>query len=330
MPFLYVIIIFYSILSIISFLILAKLSNYLGLVDKPSDRKIHKEYVPSIGGVSILVCIWILYLFLNDTNYELNINFIILSSLIFIIGITDDVFDLNPYIRLFSLCFIVLIYLIIEKNLIIVQLNFSYLGSIVLTEYFSYLFSVLCFALYINSMNMMDGQNGLSGCLFLSVIIFLIFKNPQLIFETDAIFFLLISIIIFLFFNFRGKIFFGDSGIYFISTFIACYLIESHNKLTLLADEIFLILMIPGLDMLRLFVHRIANGKNPFAADKNHLHHILIRKFGQVKSLITIIILNIQGILLISITNIPNYFVIMFSMLIYFLILNLNKKFIIE
>ena len=37
--------------------------------------------------------------------------------------------------------------------------------------------------------------------------------------------------------------------------------------------------MIPGLDMLRLFLSRIINKKNPFFGDLNHFHHLLIKKF---------------------------------------------------
>jgi UDP-GlcNAc:undecaprenyl-phosphate GlcNAc-1-phosphate transferase len=39
-------------------------------------------------------------------------------------------------------------------------------------------------------------------------------------------------------------------------------------------------MIIPGLDMLRLYIQRIYNKKNPFKADLNHLHHILLKKFN--------------------------------------------------
>jgi UDP-GlcNAc:undecaprenyl-phosphate GlcNAc-1-phosphate transferase len=48
---------------------------------------------------------------------------------------------------------------------------------------------------------------------------------------------------------------------------------------------------IPGLDMLRLFVSRIVSGKNPFQADRNHLHHLLINKFSYSTSILILLIL---------------------------------------
>lgn len=326
----YVLLILFFLLNFFCLLIFSKLSNKIGLIDKPNDRKIHINNVPTVGGISILISVWILFFFLNGNNYEINVTFLILSTSLFLIGLSDDIYDLNPFIRLFISCLLIFIFVFIEKNLLITQLNFQYLGSVNFSKYFSYIFTVLCFALYINSMNMIDGQNGLSGSLFASVIIFLIFKNQELFFHKEILIFILISIFIFLFFNFAGKVFLGDNGIYFISSLIACYLIQTHNKFLISADEIFLILIVPGMDMLRLFVYRIANKQNPFKADNNHLHHILIRRFGETKSLITIIILNVHGIILTSVTSIPIFFVIIFSILVYFLTLNLNRKFIIE
>lgn len=327
---LYLQIILFLILSTFNLITFIKLSQYLGLVDKPNKRKMHKTDVPFSGGLSILLSLWIFYFFLLQLNYEINFIFLILSSLLFLVGLADDIYDLNPYLRLSISCIIILIFLFFEKDLLIKNLHFQYLGSVVFSNNFSYFFSILCFALYINSMNMIDGQNGLSCGLFISVIIFLIFKNQEYFFNNEIILLLLISLFVFLFFNLRGKIFLGDNGIYFISSLIACYLIQAHNHFLITADEIFLILLVPGLDMLRLFVYRIANKQNPFKADNNHLHHILIRKFGEIRSLLMIIILNIHGIIINYLFSIPIFFIIMFSILIYFLTLSLNKKFIIE
>ena len=53
---------------------------------------------------------------------------------------------------------------------------------------------------------------------------------------------------------------------------------------------VFLLLCLPGLDLIRLFFTRILNNQHPFSADKNHLHHFLIYKYGVIKT--NIIILN--------------------------------------
>ena len=53
-------------------------------------------------------------------------------------------------------------------------------------------------------------------------------------------------------------------------------------------EEIFLVMSIPGLDLFRLFIQRIINKRNPFSADRNHLHHILSKKFNLINTNIII------------------------------------------
>ena len=43
-------------------------------------------------------------------------------------------------------------------------------------------------------------------------------------------------------------------------------------------DQIVLVMLLPGLELMRLFVIRLASKKNPFSAHRNHLHHLLLRK----------------------------------------------------
>ena len=68
---------------------------------------------------------------------------------------------------------------------------------------------------------------------------------------------------------------------------MSLYITNRYNSINsnLSCEEIFLILMIPGIDMFRLFCVRIYQKKNPFKGDLNHLHHLLIRKFNLLKSL---------------------------------------------
>ena len=85
-------------------------------------------------------------------------------------------------------------------------------------------------------------------------------------------------------------------------------------------EEIFLVLMIPGIDMLRLFVIRIINKKNPFKADQNHLHHYLIKNFELNKSLIIYCLLLILPIISYKVTYIPSYLIIIISAILYLII----------
>ena len=73
----------------------------------------------------------------------------------------------------------------------------------------------------------------------------------------------------------------GDSGTLFLGSFISLLVVANYkNENSLNADQIFLLMFLPGVDMLRLFLQRILYKKNPFAGDREHLHHYLLKIYG--------------------------------------------------
>jgi len=105
-------------------------------------------------------------------------------------------------------------------------------------------------------------------------------------------------------FNYKGKFFLGDSGSLMLGSligviFITHYNLEMNfvsNKISL--EKIFIIFMMPGIDMSRLFIERIMNKKNPFLADNNHLHHYMFKIFNLNLTLIFYLIIVLVPILL--------------------------------
>ena len=83
------------------------------------------------------------------------------------------------------------------------------------------------------------------------------------------------------------------------------------------AEEIFLILMIPGIDMLRLFILRISKKKHPFKADKFHIHHLLLLNFKN--KYVLLIILNLVFIPIFArfYFNINTLFLIVLTLIVY-------------
>ena len=217
---------------------------------------------------------------------------------------------------------ILFIVLLLDPNLKIEYIKFSFLDKNFYLNEFSLIFSILCFLLFINAFNMFDGINGQSG--LYALINFLIFY----LFLDKLIFLLIMFImVIFLYKNFKNKIFLGNSGSYLISFLISFYYVKFYNTgIINEADFIGLIMFIPGLDLLRLFFLRIYTGKNPFSPDRNHLHHILLRKFNYKWSIF----------LLFSLIGFPliiNYFfhaiflIIILTILSYALLLIIIRKF---
>ena len=126
---------------------------------------------------------------------------------------------------------------------------------------------------------------------------------------------------------YKGKYFLGDSGTLFLSSIIAFITIKSFNQnsINFSYEKIFLLFLIPGVDMLRLFVLRIANKKNPFLADRNHLHHILLDRFSLLKTNLVYLALIVIPLFIQILLNIQIIFCIIIGLIAYMIIILLKK-----
>ena len=92
------------------------------------------------------------------------------------------------------------------------------------------------------------------------------------------------------------------------------------------AEEIIVILLIPILDMVRLFITRTFNGKNPFMGDATHIHHIVQTKYHKNKLPYIMIILIFFPLLFLLFTNVNYYLIIISQFLAYtYLVLRFKK-----
>lgn len=329
--------IFFIILALINFFLykyLNQLSKTFKIYDIPdNDRKLHKIEVPLLGGIFIFFS-FLLYLFFlilspshsliqdfNFINLKNFITFFICCFSLLLVGIYDDKFNLNANIKLFLLASLIAITISLNTELQINVLRFEVFNEINL-GYLSLPFTILCILLFINAFNMFDGINMQSG--FYSSIFFVYFLIINAFVSLSIV--MIISIFFFLINNSKSKLFLGDSGSIFISFLISMIIIHSYNDGYIRdVDTIFILMMLPGIDMFRLFILRIWKRSNPFKSDRNHLHHLFIINFGCKKTLFYIQLLIIIPILLSFLIN--KIFVAVTTILIYiFVIKSLYKK----
>ena len=174
---------------------------------------------------------------------------------------------------------IILTYLLLKFNndLIIQSIFFNSINYEFYTHNYGIFLTILCFLLFINASNMYDGINLQLGPYFIFIFFIFIFKLDLFLFSIAF----LIPLFTFCYLNYGGKIFIGNSGAYSVSFLIAAiFIIQNNFSSKISPEEIFLIMSIPGLDMLRLFIYRILKKRNPFSADKKHLHHFMIENFN--------------------------------------------------
>ncbi len=306
------------IINILFYLGNNRIANYFNLMDIPDKvRKIHTQKVPLTGGFFLFFNILIIFFVSNYfnliNNSILNFNILFFIFIIFIFGIFDDKFGINANFKLLLSIIFFTIFLLVNKNLILKSIIISsgqifYLGS------FSIPFTIFCFVIFQNAFNMYDGIN-LQNILYFFFLISIIF----IFFGFIDFYIYLIPVFILLFYlNFKSKMFLGDSGSYILSFLISIYLIYIFNNtdLNFPSDLVFLFLCVPGYDLLRLAIFRIIKKKHPFKADKNHIHHLLIKKIGYVKTIIYLNLICFVPILF-SLFYKKNIYAVFMSLIIY-------------
>lgn len=292
------------------------------LIDFPNeDRKIHTLPVSKIGGLILFLNLPLFYFFFEFSINDLPL--LIFLSFIFLIGFFDDLFNLNPYLRLLLITLFLFIFLLNEEGFLLNKVYFETFNRFKILGWMNIIFTIFCILAIINAFNLFDGLNGLSLSYFLMIFIYLLFKFNSV----QIIPFILVCIIL-IYFNLKNKIFLGDAGVYFLSTYLGLKIIEIHNNTELVfsSENIFILLMIPGIDMFRIFFERIINKKMFLTADKKHLHHYLFNKFNLIKTLLLFIVLFLVPIVIYETNLLPSYMIILFLIFVYSFILIYLKR----
>jgi UDP-GlcNAc:undecaprenyl-phosphate/decaprenyl-phosphate GlcNAc-1-phosphate transferase len=275
-------------LALIPFII--RFSKKRNLFDTPDKRRIHKRITPSFGGTAIFAgftlssLIWL-------SSSELSPRYFLVLVLIipFIMGLIDDAAHLKPIAKIVgqsvtgALIFFVLDVRITSTYGLLPIGNFPLIFSFIVT-----LGTVIFLT---NSFNLIDGIDGLAA--FFSITCLSAFGIWfYMTGDTLNAFFCLTfvgGIIAFLFQNWEpSRIFMGDTGSLVVGTMLAYATIEFLNsnaqlqvasswKFESSISAVAAVLIIPLVDTIRIVVIRLSKGISPFKADKNHIHHALVR-----------------------------------------------------
>lgn len=307
------------IINFIIYLKIDKIIKTLNIYDFPDkERKIHSKKTSKFGGTLILINILLVYFlyYRGGFNSIQNSLFIFSSSIaIFLLGLVDDIKDLKPNLKLILCIVFVLIFLFNENSFIIKELKFSFIEKQFNLGLLSIFFTTFCFVVFINALNMFDGIN-LQVVLYSS---FLFITNCFISQNYFSIILFLPLIIVLLILNFKNKLFLGDSGSLLLGFLISCvFIFNYNNNLIIYADTIFIFMMLPGIELIRLTISRLLKNKNPFSADKTHIHHLLLRKYNYNSVILInflLVILPISAHLLFSINSL---FIISISIFLYF------------
>ena len=330
--------IFLLIIIIINFFLVFyfdRISLILNILDKPIQyHKKHKKNIPAIGGILLFINIFLFFvffifnknLFLNNSKFFLNFNefiFFFITYFMFLCkGVLDDLKNINANLKFFLSILFIIFLLYFDEKVLLKFLIFNDADLKIDLLWTKSFFTIFCFVVFINAMNMFDGIN-LQASLYSIVILLFIILNL-------GVDYLLLVILIFLFFfiflNYKSKCFLGDGGSLTLGFVISYFFVKSYNiDEKILCDEIFLIMLIPGLELIRLTITRLLNSRHPFSADRNHLHHILNKKFNEKKTILISFGLVVTPIIINELTDKTIPIIFLMTFIYSFLIFKLKK-----
>lgn len=291
----------------------------LGIVDRPNSRKIHKNPVVRVGGISIfagtiaaLLIVWLLGGFSSlSPQGEKEIWTVIMGSICFFcIGFADDLFNLTPISRLLMQLLVASVCWFMGVRINFLSVPFDNLIHI---GWLSLPITVIWLVGMANAINWIDGVDGLaagvSGIGAVVMLVVTLFMNqPAAALIVAA---LAGGALGFLRYNFNpAQIFMGDGGAYFMGFTLAAVGVIGLVKVTAVTAVLlpYLILAVPILDMSAVIFSRICKGKSPFIADKSHLHHWLLKAgISQRQTVLFIYALTLWvGSLAMGFSNIPS------------------------
>ena len=275
--------------------------------DEPTSRKMHKSSKSLIGGLVFSL----IFLIIGIINSTWPIWFILGGIITIILGAVDDNYDLKWYQKLF---FQILIYLFISFyffNQINEIIFFNY--SFEISQYALMLIFLIWFIGIYNSVNLIDGLDGLAAgiIILLGIAISQIQNVGSIFIELNLI--LAIILLAYMVYNQRpSKIFMGDAGSLFLGYFITVLpLLNKELSFNLNSTSLNMTpyLILAGYliaDTSRVFFTRLLLGKSPMTADTIHLHHLVIQKSGSYLSTLFIIFLTVCFSCIFSILAIEN------------------------
>jgi UDP-GlcNAc:undecaprenyl-phosphate GlcNAc-1-phosphate transferase len=247
------------------------------IVDHPGARKMHAVPIPRIGGVAMAIGVLAAALIVVPLEAA-DQYFLMAAGVIALFGGLDDRFDLDYRIKLIGQLLAAAI-VVLGGDIQIHALTLD--ERVLLPEWVSIPLTLFFLVGITNAINLADGLDGLAGgttFLSLCALAMLAFSGGQVSSAALALTFAG-AVLGFLRFNtFPASVFMGDAGSQLLGFAVGVLSLRATQSGTgvLSSATPILLLALPILDTLSVMVQRIGEGRSPFSADKNHIHHKLL------------------------------------------------------
>lgn len=264
---------------------LLPLARRWGLVDHPGGRKDHDGAIPVVGGLVIYAVVVATLLAFEPSVTPRILAFLVGAGLLVIVGQLDDYFDLRWTWRIGAQAAAALL-MATQGGVIATNLHdvFGSLGTDM--GYLAIPFTIFIVVGVINALNMADGVDGLAGSL--AVVALLLYVALALyagnVILAERLLAMAAAVVGFLVWNARlpwqrrARVFLGNGGSMLLGFTIAYASVRlsqgsEHPVSPVLGPWA---LSLPLIDCVALMFRRWRRGDSPFAADRGHMHHLLL------------------------------------------------------
>lgn len=268
--------------------IIQKLFIKKNLFDDINHRSSHNTFATRTGGIGVFITLLLISLYYYFNGVKIfDYSLFIPLGIMFIVGVYDDFYNADFKLKFFFQ--IIVAKILIDQGYVVVDFQ-GFFGINQIPWLLAQAFTIFTFLIIVNAFNFIDGIDGLAITITATTLFILILVSSEPTDITILNQLLISSLLPLYYFNFKKthKIFLGDGGSLLLGSIVSVSLFsildgefKIINDLPLNRALLAVLLIIyPLLDLTRVFFIRITSGKSPFTADKNHIHHLFIRKFS--------------------------------------------------
>jgi UDP-GlcNAc:undecaprenyl-phosphate/decaprenyl-phosphate GlcNAc-1-phosphate transferase len=275
-----------------------------GIVDHPGYRRSHRKPVPRTGGMAIFISFFVTLYILDTFVLQDPLPWTWLGALggaglgIMALGVGDDRFHIHAEKKLYGQLIVILGLMIVGERL--EEVTLPLIGTIALGGW-AWPVTLLWYLGFVNSMNLIDGLDGLASgvglvvSITIAVVAFALSDYYSLLFSSA----LGGAIIAFIYWNMSSrKIFLGDSGSMWLGLALGGLLMHlaQHRGVPLLL--LLAPMLVPIWDTGTTIIRRYRKRTSIFEADDYHLHHRMVRLgFSPIMTVILLMLTSIGAVL---------------------------------
>ncbi len=274
--------------------IVSRLARAFEVIDKPGERKVNERAnIPLLGGIAVALGVFVglsvaVLLTGDQVEYREHLEALLIGGTLLLgIGAYDDRFAL-PATPKFA------VQIAVAAIAIYYGFSIAYFRdpltqtSWALPTAVVWILTTLWIVGITNAMNLIDGLDGLAtgvGAIIAATLTLVCYQAGEPLGVYLGVVFVG-ALLGFLPFNFQpARIFLGDTGALFIGYVLALLALEGYRKFSVLTFVVpILALAVPLLDTVLSVLRRLRRGKNPFTADRLHMHHRLLQSEGSQRA----------------------------------------------